>query len=715
METNFPERTWPRQGSIIFCRTKDPFGHLSNMAAGYPLHDPETGLTFQSSEGLYQAAKFPGDPGRQRRIAAAPNAYAAKQIAYEADAQPAADWESRKVDAMRQALRAKLTQHPKFGALLKQTKGQTLVEFSSKGDRFWGAVTGSDPNALEGRNVLGILLSELRAEYLADPDSFRPEAQPDPAADPVETQTAPPAKQAKKPEAFPIPDFSAAVISRDQAMTAAVGGRTPEPKAAVAAVAATTTTPPARPATRTEPAATSQPVKLGNTRISSITSAMLLSPGNGFMSEYHGSLNPYTGCTFGCGYCYASNFTRDPKDQDTWGQWVQVKDNLNQLLDGVAPGAFNDEVIYMSTVTDPYQPIERKLENTRNVVRRLAEEHPRVRLVVQTRSPLAVRDADLFRQIVASGGKVQVNFTVTTDDEAIRKAYEPGCPSIPARLKAAAAMQNAEGVQTCITATPMLPLKDAKDFIRQLKETGVTRFIIQPFKLPVNAKGASQERFTARTDRKAIELTAQHYQLPADQAAKAYEQEYARNRALFKQPFPGIGEGKDGFQPPWPTRTKGAAAAAKWGRSPAASNHQATFLTPQNQTAESQPAKLTAAANGKKAVTLLVCGGRDYADNQALNSFLNELAKGQPIAQLIHGAASGADSLASQWAKAKGIPVKPFPADWKTHGKSAGYRRNEQMLQEGRPDLVVAFPGGMGTAHMLKIARQAGVTTQEAG
>jgi len=76
---------------------------------------------------------------------------------------------------------------------------------------------------------------------------------------------------------------------------------------------------------------------------------------------------------------------------------------------------------------------------------------------------------------------------------------------------------------------------------------------------------------------------------------------------------------------------------------------------------------------------------------------------------LIHGAASGADTLAGAWAIHRGIEVQEFPADWRKLGKRAGPLRNIQMLKEGNPCLVVAFPGGRGTAHMVKIAQAAGL------
>lgn len=113
-------------------------------------------------------------------------------------------------------------------------------------------------------------------------------------------------------------------------------------------------------------------------------------------------------------------------------------------------------------------------------------------------------------------------------------------------------------------------------------------------------------------------------------------------------------------------------------------------------------------------IAILVCGGRDYADRAFLCQYLDELRAERPIKQLIHGAARGADSLAAQWAKSRGVPTRAFPADWNRYGKSAGFRRNERMLQEGRPDLVIAFPGGAGAAHMVKVAAKANTPVREA-
>ena len=108
---------------------------------------------------------------------------------------------------------------------------------------------------------------------------------------------------------------------------------------------------------------------------------------------------------------------------------------------------------------------------------------------------------------------------------------------------------------------------------------------------------------------------------------------------------------------------------------------------------------------------VLVCGGRDYADKPTLNRVLNEIHNNYRITAIIEGDASGTDRLAGIWARLHNVPNLKFPARWHVHGRAAGPIRNKQMLDEGKPDLVIAFPGGKGTANMVKQAERAGVAT----
>jgi hypothetical protein len=108
-------------------------------------------------------------------------------------------------------------------------------------------------------------------------------------------------------------------------------------------------------------------------------------------------------------------------------------------------------------------------------------------------------------------------------------------------------------------------------------------------------------------------------------------------------------------------------------------------------------------------MNLLVCGGREYKDREQLFAVLDSY-RIFPRLTIIHGDARGADRLAGEWARERGVPVRAFPADWNQHGKNAGPIRNAQMIREGQPDAVVAFPGGRGTDDMVRQASRAGIT-----
>lgn len=111
---------------------------------------------------------------------------------------------------------------------------------------------------------------------------------------------------------------------------------------------------------------------------------------------------------------------------------------------------------------------------------------------------------------------------------------------------------------------------------------------------------------------------------------------------------------------------------------------------------------------------VLVCGGRDFTDANRIWSVLDHyLRAADNFACLIHGAARGADAISGEWAKARSVPVEVFPADWVQHGTLAGPIRNAQMLREGKPTLVISFPGGAGTRNMVDRAKRAGVPVLE--
>lgn len=108
---------------------------------------------------------------------------------------------------------------------------------------------------------------------------------------------------------------------------------------------------------------------------------------------------------------------------------------------------------------------------------------------------------------------------------------------------------------------------------------------------------------------------------------------------------------------------------------------------------------------------VIVCGGREYNDAAALSRVLTE----HGVTWLAEGGSNGADWLARHWALSQSprVPVTTYPADWEQHGKAAGPIRNQFMLEHAKPDAVIAFPGGKGTADMVRRAKAAGVRVIE--
>lgn len=106
---------------------------------------------------------------------------------------------------------------------------------------------------------------------------------------------------------------------------------------------------------------------------------------------------------------------------------------------------------------------------------------------------------------------------------------------------------------------------------------------------------------------------------------------------------------------------------------------------------------------------VLVCGGRHYSNRNRVAQVLFAAVERLGMTTIIQGAADGADRLAAEWGWDNRVGVASFPAKWNEDGKAAGPIRNARMLREGKPDFVIAFPGGKGTADMVQQAEAAGV------
>lgn len=182
-------------------------------------------------------------------------------------------------------------------------------------------------------------------------------------------------------------------------------------------------------------------------------SRSILSPVSGFLREagFTHSLTPARNCTFGCTYCYVPTMRVQgglrPEDWQQWGRFTTFKENAAELLrKELRP----DMAIYCSPLTDPYQPAEAEGVIMPGILRAVAERPPRV-FVVQTRGPMVLRDIELVREAGA-----RVSFSLTTDDDAVRRRFEPHCASVEERLRTMRTLRDG-GVAVYATLAPVLP------------------------------------------------------------------------------------------------------------------------------------------------------------------------------------------------------------------------------------------------------------------
>jgi DNA repair photolyase len=209
-------------------------------------------------------------------------------------------------------------------------------------------------------------------------------------------------------------------------------------------------------------------------KITEINCKSALSPSGIYGWVY--TLNPYTGCAHGCRYCYAPNILRVKRAE--WGEYVKIKRNLPavlaQELKKKQPG-----LVGISSVTDPYQPIEEKLNITRYSLELLLKHKFPVSMI--TKSPLVLRDLDILTQFEYN----EVTLTITTLDEKLCKILEPEAPSPSSRLSALKKL-SAQGLNTYAFVGPLYPtleVDDILEFIDKLANTGVGTIMVDKLNL----------------------------------------------------------------------------------------------------------------------------------------------------------------------------------------------------------------------------------------
>lgn len=230
----------------------------------------------------------------------------------------------------------------------------------------------------------------------------------------------------------------------------------------------------------------------GNANIFPQNAKSLLTKATGFISAYDFTLNPYRGCQYGCSYCYAAAFSPNAQMRQNWGKWVIFKENAAEILGKelnrwYKKNPHQPPKIYMSSVTDPYQPLESKHQLTRSLLEVMLDVRengfPTPTLVIQTRSPIITRDIDYLQRFQ----RLRINISIPTGSESVRKDFEPRSPSIAARFNAInkikQTIDSSKGFipKISITITPLLPtlLKDQFTFINKLAIAN--RVVIQDF------------------------------------------------------------------------------------------------------------------------------------------------------------------------------------------------------------------------------------------
>lgn len=210
-----------------------------------------------------------------------------------------------------------------------------------------------------------------------------------------------------------------------------------------------------------------------------MSSRTILTPASGYLYGFTHTLNPYMGCTFGdrgCGiYCYVAESPIGRFGGERWGTWVKAKGNAADVLIRDIRRIRDHSLVrvFMSSATDPYQPVEAKLRITRAVLEVLAE-HPIGLLVIQTRSPLVERDFDLLESLPF----VWLSMTVETNDDDVRRALTPTCASIQRRLSTMRSARE-RGIKVQAAVSPMLPTNTAR--FAELLSSAADRVVIDTF------------------------------------------------------------------------------------------------------------------------------------------------------------------------------------------------------------------------------------------
>ena len=191
------------------------------------------------------------------------------------------------------------------------------------------------------------------------------------------------------------------------------------------------------------------------------------------------AINPYSGCAFGCSFCYVRALRRRRgQEWADWGEWAEAKINAPALLRREMGRISPDARILIGTATDAWQPVEKRAGITRAILEALAECPNPVSVI--TRSPLVIRDIPVLKKLQSYGG-VHVNFSISTFDDAARSVFEPRAPRVAGREHAIRRLIDA-GIPVTLFWAPILPgVSDSapavSEYLSRAAELGVRRIM----------------------------------------------------------------------------------------------------------------------------------------------------------------------------------------------------------------------------------------------
>jgi DNA repair photolyase len=251
-------------------------------------------------------------------------------------------------------------------------------------------------------------------------------------------------------------------------------------------------------------------------KVSEIQCKSALSPSGIYGWVY--ALNPYRGCEHGCKYCYAPNILRYPRT--AWGTAVEVKKNIPVVLAKELKNR-KPALVGISSVTDPYQPVEKKYEVTRYCLEQLLKYNFPVSII--TKSSLVLRDIDLLKRFEHA----EITITITTLDEHQAHTMEPHAPTIKERMDALTKLSN-EGLNTYAFLGPLLPTlepHDVPELFRRLSATGVRTVMVDTLNLKPGIRPAVEAALDSTPIMKSI---TEKFQKRAFNASDYYQNIFNR-------------------------------------------------------------------------------------------------------------------------------------------------------------------------------------------